>query len=602
MDSQVEEIKKKLDIVEIINRYLPLKKRGRHHIACCPFHGEKTPSFTVSPELQIFKCFGCGKSGDVFTFVQEFNKIDFREALEDLAKIAGVTLVKSAHLTQEESHRSRLFLVNQEVAKFYHYILTSHPLGKPALDYVLKRGITLDTIKLFKIGYAPTNTSLISQYLLKKNFTIPELIDTGTFGNSHYGRGQLYDRFQDRLVFPLVDFRDRILGFSGRILPFSKNPNSAKYINSPETSIYHKSQTLFGINLVKEAIKSAKSVVVTEGEFDMISPFQSGIQNIVAIKGTAFTPDQLQLLHRYTDTLILALDSDFAGNNAARKSIALADSMDFDIKVVSLGDRFKDPDEAVKADPEFFKTQVGSPIPVWDFIIASAVKSVDINSVSGKKTVLSQVLPFITQIKNSVIRSDYLNKLALEIGSSPESVLEESKKINSSPVTTKNLPGRSPTLVGLNDPAVQHSKTEKLEEYLLSLIFGSRQPALVSRKIKKNYTFTTPRFKLIFDKLLRLKKFSPKLFITKLPPELQPTFQDVFLLATNTTIESTHRRLEISKIINQLLSLLYRDQLKTLGDQIARAETVGDEALLSTLEKDYNSVLLHLSGLSSTKS
>ena len=199
MESETEEIKKKLDIVEVINRYLPLKKRGRHYMANCPFHGEKTPSFVVSPELQIFKCFGCGKAGDIFTFVQEFDHVDFKTALEDLAKMAGVTLHRSEALSQAESHHKRLIDLNSEVAKFYHYMLTTHPLGKTALEYVTKRGITPTSVKLFNIGFSPPNPSLIVNYLHKKGFKDDELIATGTFGYSQYHQKQLYDRFTDRL-------------------------------------------------------------------------------------------------------------------------------------------------------------------------------------------------------------------------------------------------------------------------------------------------------------------------------------------------------------------------------------------------------------------
>ena len=296
MDNQVEEIKSKINIVDIINRYVTLKKRGHNHIACCPFHGEKTPSFTVSEELQIYKCFGCGVSGDVFSFLENFEKISFREALEELAPLAGVTLTKSVAYSKEELVKKTLLSINEQVAKFYNYILLSHPLGKTALDYVLNRGITLKTLKEFNIGFSPQNPQLLVNFLTKKGFKTNDLIASGTFGVSQYNN-RLYDRFQDRLVFPLSNFRGQILGFSGRILPSSKNQNLAKYINSPETEIYHKSHNLFGLHLAKEAIKNQNSVIITEGEFDMISPYQIGIKNIVAIKGTAFTEDQLHLTY-----------------------------------------------------------------------------------------------------------------------------------------------------------------------------------------------------------------------------------------------------------------------------------------------------------------
>ena len=595
MDNQVDEIKQKLNIVDVINRYVPLKKRGRHHVACCPFHGEKTPSFTVSEELQIYKCFGCGKAGDIFNFLQEYEKIDFREALEELAKLAGVTLVKSSFIDHQESKKKLLIEINNQVAKFYNYILLSHPLGIEALDYVTKRGITLDTIKNFSIGFSPNDSKYISNYILKKAYKIDDLISTGTFGKSNYGPG-LYDRFQGRLTFPLHDYRGHIVGFSGRILPNTKNPNTAKYINSPETEIYHKSQMLFGLNLAKEAIRLENSVIIVEGEFDMISPYQSGFKNIVALKGTAFTADQLQLLRRYTDTLILALDSDFAGNNAARKSIELADSMEFDIKVLNLGDKYKDPDEAIKADPEFFKSQLKKSTDVWDFIIQSQLKINDINTVKGKKEVLNVVLPFLVKIKNSVVKSDYFKKLADEINSSVESIYEESQKYL--PVRSFSEGGPKKT-----EPTEEsESKTEKLEELLLILIIGAKNPAKLAQKLKKYLDqLSVSRFKTIAKYLLEKEGQSLKEILDSFPAEIKPLFQTLYFEAEKNQMDSTTRLLEIKKATAKINSILLKDRLNQLSNQISKLEDEEDEDALKEVESEYNQVLEKLHNLQSTK-
>ncbi|MFA5894181.1 MAG: DNA primase [Candidatus Shapirobacteria bacterium] len=593
MESQVQEIKQKLDIVEVIGKYITVKKRGRHYLANCPFHGEKTPSFTISPELQIFKCFGCGKAGDVFSFVQEYEHVDFREALEDMAKIAGVVLKKDPHLTQVEKLHRRLVELNQEAAKFYHYILTTHPLGKPALDYLINRHITLETIKLFRLGYSPSNPELVSNYLLKKGFTKQEMLRSGTYGTSRYGNST-YDRFLGRVIFPQSDFRDRILGFSGRILPSDKSQNQAKYINSPETDIYHKSQLLFGLNLAREEIKKKKTVIIVEGEFDMISPYQEGIKNIVAIKGTAFTIDQLQLLHRYTETLILGLDADLAGTNAALKSIELADSMGFDIHVIDLQSRFKDPDEAISADPQFFKTQLSTPVPIWDFIINSALKANDSTTPKGKQDILRQVLPMLAKISNLVTRSDYLAKLASTIGSATEAVEAEAKKYLVS--------GKIATSVIASSTIPVIPKMDILEEHLLSLIFSAKKPYLLAAKISENFTFITPRYQKVFSFLLKPRKnFVAAKFASRLPPELSSVFQDIFLHSTQFEFDSHARLLEINKTINQILSITYKDQLTTLSTKIAQAENMGEEEIVKKLEQDYNHILSELSSIQSTK-
>lgn len=595
MENQVEEIKKKLNIVNVISRYIPVKKRGRHFLACCPFHQEKTPSFTISEEIQIFKCFGCGKSGDIFTFLEEYEHIDFREALEQLAKEAGIVLVKSDHASQEENHRKTLIEINNQIANFYHYILTSHNLGNTALQYVLKRGITLDTIKKFKIGFAPKNSQLIVNFLAKKGYKNQDLIATGCFAQNKYGRSGLYDRFQDRLIFPLADYRDRILGFSGRVLPVSANSNSAKYINSPETEIYHKSEMLFGLNLAKEGIKKNDSVIITEGEFDMISPFQRGIENIVAIKGTAFTLEQLQLLKRYTDNLILGLDSDFAGNSAAKKSIELADSLGFDIRVLDLGEKYKDPDEAVSSDFEFFKKQLKNTIPVWDFIIKTAVKNYGTETDKDIKNIISTVLPFLVKIGNSAIKSEYFRKLAFQIGVTEESIYQEAEKYKTNFSQNNFVPKKIEVI-----EKITNSKLDQLEEYLLVLIFGSKKPVLLSKKLKKYLiNFSNLQFKPIISKLLSLnKKFNPSIFQKKLPAETRPCFENIYLKSTSLEIESRRRLLEIKKAINQIGILFTKEKIKNLSLKIIQLEDNDDKKEeLNILEKEYNHLLQELSNL-----
>lgn len=588
MENQVEEIKKKLDAVDVISKYLPLQKKGRHFVARCPFHAEKTPSFIVSPELQIFKCFGCGKGGDIYTFVQEFERVNFAESLEILARLAGVTLIKSTQLSSAEYRQKRLLVLHEEVARFYHYVLTSHPLGHTALQYVLKRGITLPTIKLFRLGYSPKNPEALVKHLLKKDFKEPELLASGIFGKSQYRAG-FYDRFTDRLTFPLADSRGRVLGFSGRSLPGSK-PDLAKYINSPETDLYHKGQMVFGLHLAKESIKKQKAVIVTEGEFDMISPFQAGFTNIVALKGTAFTPDQLQLLHRYTDTLVLALDSDFAGSTAAKKSILLADSLDFDIHVLDLG-KYKDPDEAIRGNPQFFQDQCKSPLPIWDFFISSAVKSFGVDTPKGKRQILADVLPLLARITNSVIRSDYLKKLSVLINSDYDAVLQEaSKYLSGSPkTTTPTLPAGASAQAG---PAASVSQVEKLEEYLLSLVFAAKKPQLVAKRLKPDLdNFLTSRFQNLVSHLLSISSFDVTTFHQQLPAEIQPVFQHLYLLGTNQNFDSPTRKREIAQTIHQLRILHLKDKLQSLSQKL------GSDDSNPTLESEYRHLVSQLSQL-----
>jgi DNA primase len=588
VDSQVEEIKKKIDIVTLINKYLPLKKRGRHFLACCPFHGEKTPSFTVSPELQIFKCFGCGKAGDIFTFLQEFEKIDFKEALEILAKMAGVKLKKSFEYNKEELKRKKLLDLNHQIARFYNYILLHHRLGQNALNYLVSRGIKKEIITKFQIGYSPAEDRLITNFLKKQEFTKTDLVASGNFVQSSYGNF-LYDRFKNRVIFPLTDSRGQILGFSGRVLP-TAGPNMAKYINSPETSLYHKSHLLFGLFQAREAIRKENFVIITEGEFDMIAPFQKGVQNIVAIKGTAFTKEQLNILRRFTDTLVLGLDSDFAGSNAALKSIELADSLEFDIKVLVLGEKYKDPDEAVNGDLDFFKKQIKNAIPVWDFIINYSVKKFGIDTPKGKKEILKLVLPFLIKITNSVIKSDYLRKLADILRSDLSSVLEELGKYGN---VSNNL----------NNKIMQEKESkpilrENLEKKLLILIFGANKPNILAKKISDDYkNFITYRFSLIFNSLVKSKKFKSDKFTEKLKEEVKNTYYDLYFLSTNNPLDKEIRKKEIAKVINQLQTLVIKEEINNLSEEISIAENSGNTSTASKLDLRLNELLSRLSKL-----
>jgi len=592
VENQVEEIKKKLDIVEVINKFVPLKKRGRHFVACCPFHQEKTPSFVVSPELQIYKCFGCGKAGDVFTFVQEYNRIDFKDALEDLAKMAGIKLVRSSKLSGEESIKKKLFEINREVAKFYNYILVKHEKGKEALEYVKKRNISEETINKFLIGFAPRDSRLIVNYLFKKGYKIEDLIKTGSFGKSQYKQDQSYDRFGDRLIFPQIDFRDRIVGFSGRILPSSNNPNLAKYINSPETDIYHKSQMFYGLNLAKESIKKNNLAIIVEGELDMISPYQAGIENVVAIKGTALTEEQLQLIRRYAETLILGLDSDFAGNKAMIRSIELADKMDFEIKVLDLEEKYKDPDEAVKDDLDFLKRKIKEAETIWDFILISSVKNYGTDSPRGKKLILATILPFLAKINNLVIRADYLKKVAETIDSSEESVVEEFKKyLNQSKEITSSSKE-------INKIGAIGDLRERLEERLLILILRMKKP----QKIIKKIDWQTLRFKKIGDVIKKFKKFEAKKVIEKLDAELIETFNSLYLKAFEEQNSTEERKKERNKIINQIKELELKDRLKSLSGIIANLEASGDEKEIAKVEANYAQILTKLAILQRARS
>ena len=332
MDNIIEEVKKRIDIVDFISGFISLKKSGRNFKAICPFHQEKTPSLVISPDRQIWHCFGaCQTGGDTISFLMKWNNLTFYEALKELAEKGGVPLSKTDVADKEWQQKERLLSLNRIVCEYYHYLLTSHPIGEKARNYLTTRCIDQKIISIFELGYAPDSWNSLFKYLQKKKFTPSEGVNAGVLIQSE--KGTLYDRFRKRIIFPLFNPKGQIIGFSGRTL---KNEGEAKYINTPETTLYHKRETLFGIDKAQDAIKKKGVALLVEGEFDILSCFRIGLTHTVAVKGSAVTYEQLLLLKRYTQKITLCLDADFSGQETTKKAIADAEQLGFEISVTTV--------------------------------------------------------------------------------------------------------------------------------------------------------------------------------------------------------------------------------------------------------------------------
>lgn len=505
---QIEEIKSKVDMAELVGQYVVLKKAGRNFKGLCPFHGEKTPSFMVNPELGIYKCFGCGEGGDAFTFLQKIEGMDFSEALSNLAKRVGVELI-SYKPSQGEQLRGKLLSINGLAAEIYQYMLGEHKLGVGALKYIKERGLSEETIKKFKLGFAPNSWDFLYKFLtVKKKYSLELVRKTGLVVE-----GKSYDRFRNRIMFPLANNRGQIVGFAGRV--FSNSNEGAKYINTPETEVYHKGELLYGFDVTRSEIKSAGTVVVVEGEIDMIASWQAGVKNVVAIKGSALTEKQVELLSRVCDTIILGLDADMAGDKAARRGIEIAQKRGLFVKIVSFDGKYKDPGEMAIADVNLWKEAVAKAVGIYDFYISSAVKRYDTSS-QGKVRIVRELAPILTEIDDEIMKSSYVQKLAEVIGARDEDIRAQMEK------TPNALPSHfAPPRRGYVGDR-QIPRREILEEYVIELALkGGKIDQLISLPV--NQLLKTDFWKQVAEELA--KDSDPR----KLPEELRERTQILLL-------------------------------------------------------------------------
>ncbi len=586
MNNQVDEVKSRTDIVSVIGEKIELKKAGRNYKANCPFHGEKTASFMVSPELQIFKCFGCNEAGDVFAFLEKYEGMEFGEALRFLAEKAGVKLQKFSG--GESSEKEKLIEINTLTARFYNYLLLNHPIGKKALEYLLKdRGLKKSTIEEFRLGYSPDNPVIFKKFLVDKKKFTPQEVERAGIG---IVRGpNLYDRFNGRVIFPLFDHRGNSVGFAGRVLPWDTR-ETGKYINSPETPIYHKSSVLFGLNLTRGFIKKKKVAIVVEGELDVISSYQAGIKNVVAIKGSALTEDQVRLLSRFAPKFILALDSDMAGDAASRRGLSIASKLGVEVKVAKLT-KFKDPDEAARGDIESYKKDLINAEGVWDFLIDSVFARFDSGSGADKAKISKELSPILAEIDDKIVQAHYANVTAQKLGVPLEAVTEEIGKI-ASPDKASG-PAAVETLRG-------QSRRELLEERLLTLAFGSNPEILKSDSLAES--ILTPLNSRILEEYLiyssKHKTFNSSDFGKVLPRELFDGFSRMVLTDNGDFADKPDEaKKELDLVQKELKILRVKDDLKSLGLVIRNLEEKGEKEKLLKAQNEFNNLATLLSKL-----
>jgi len=503
----IDEIVNHSDIVEIINEYVPLKKKGRNFQGLCPFHQEKTPSFTVSPDKQIFRCFGCGVGGNVFSFIMQIEGLNFPEAAEKLAKRMGISLPEK-ELTGKEKQvlkqRERWFKINEATAQFYHKILLDSKWGKPALDYLKKRGIDLVQVKKFQLGFSLPDWDRLMKFMYKKGINPQELLELGLILTRNSGTGY-YDRFRNRLMFPIWDTRGRVIAFGGRVL----DDGEPKYLNSPDTPIFNKGLYLYGLHLAKSTMRSEDLALIVEGYMDVIACHQYGVTNAVASLGTAFTKQQAKALMRHTYQVAIAYDGDLAGSKATLRGLDILTDFGCQVKVVTFP-KGQDPDEYLrKHSTEEFKKLVLNGQSLIEYKLFKAMENVNISSIEGKIKIVQFVLPDLLKIESPVARESAIEIVSKNLGLAETHILGELHKYRQE---KQKFPQNKDRNLGKRENNINNislAKLSKVEVQLLKILFEHNEFFADVEEVGGKEIFTSPLKELyqeIFEIFQRKRK------------------------------------------------------------------------------------------------
>lgn len=444
----INEVRQSNDIVDVISQYVHLKRSGRNFFGLCPFHNEKSPSFSVSPDKQIFHCFGCGVGGNVITFISKIEGLNFIETVQMLAERANIQLptLENNIDSKKEILKDKVYKVNEFTAEFYHQNLYK-PQAKPAQEYVKKRQLSNETLKSFKIGFSGRFDELYKE-LKKQGFNEEEILESGLVNKND--RGQYIDRYRNRLMFPICDARGKVIAFGGRVLDDSK----PKYINSPENIVYSKGRNLFGLNVAKKG--DTKKILIVEGYMDVISLHQRGITNVVAPLGTALTEQQGWLLRKNAEQIILSFDSDAAGLQAKLRALDILQNMGCDLRILQM-EGAKDPDEYIlKYGNVRFQALVDKALSVIEFKVKVLKKDLNLENINDKIKFLNEIAKLISNVDNNIEREVYIEKIAKEYDISKEAIYAEVNKL-----TYKNI--KSEKILEKSKPIITHRKEEKKE-------------------------------------------------------------------------------------------------------------------------------------------
>ena len=582
-DELKEEIRSANDIVDVISQYVVLKRSGRNFFGLCPFHKEKSPSFSVSPDRQYFHCFGCNKGGDVFTFVSEIERLSFKETIELLAERAGISLPENENSEYNKNQylKDRMYKINSVSAIFYHERLYK-PLAKIAQEYVKQRKLDNNTLKAFKIGYSGEFNELY-KHLKASGFKDDEILETGLVNKTD--KGDFIDRFRKRLMFPIMDASGRVIAFGGRKL--EKNEKLAKYINSNENLIYSKKKHLFALNLAKQS--ELKKIILVEGYMDAVSLYQRGIKNVVASLGTALTEEQGRLLRKYSEQVVLSYDSDSAGQEAIMRGLTILDKQGCDARVLQM-EGAKDPDEyVIKYGSGRFNLLVENAISLIEFKIKMLKQKYDIENANDKIKFLKELTRILSSVENKIEREIYVDKISKQYNISKEAIYSEINKNLYKESKEKTLIKVSSKKKKENIVSESTLKREKMILYLLINHFEESYESIVTNISLDDFKSDLNKkiFQIIIESTAESSDKVLQLVSNIEDEEIQSTVSEI--LVTDYGIDSVKKCIEDvikiynkDKIINRKMSIIKMLENQNLSDTERKS-----------LEEELNNIMVN---------
>lgn len=573
--NELEEIKNKIDIVEHIGRYVQLKQSGRNFKGLCPFHTEKTPSFMVSPDKQIWHCFGCNEGGDAISFTEKIEGLTFGEAVRELAKRTGVKL--PSNFSSRKEPTEKFYEINEETCKIFENNLYKEG-GKRALSYLADRGLEEKTIKTFRLGFSAPNGNDLVKELTILGYEEDDLIKAGVATNRN---DRAIDQFRNRLAFPIKDIRGRVIGFSARVL----DDSLPKYINTPETSIYHKSNVLFGFDTAKEQSRKQDHVILVEGNMDVIFSYQAGVKNVAAASGTALTEGQLDLIKRVTKNIKIAFDVDLAGQNATRRAIELAQNKGFNVKIISVPEG-KDPADLVRVDPKKWVLACKKAKYVVDYIFDSTFQKYDITNILDKKRATKELLEVISRLTDPVEKEHYLQLLSTKVGVRMQALIEALAKHK-----------RPKTKIKEETNVNQSKQPESLEKHVLSLLlyapiyahFFSNKLGVCDFVEEDCQKFAGP----LIDEAEKTGKIDLEKWKSNLSREDKVFINTLTLMAEDEFADMSEEAIQeeiFSSVLRLKQTCLLREK-KRISREIEKAEKSGEKERALSLMTEFQSII-----------